>query len=305
MKCTNIDKKKYGYILNTQKYSLHDGPGIRTVVFLKGCPLRCKWCSNPESQSLYPEISYNKDKCIGCFECINVCNKNAIKFINDETTEDSKILINREKCDRCGECSKVCPSKAITVYGKLINYKEIVDIVEKDSDFYSKSKGGLTISGGEPLAQVEFTKSILEEAKNRRIHRTIETCGYAKWNDLKEVAGLLDYIIFDIKSMDDEKHKKYTGVSNKIILDNFEKLCDEFPNIEKLVRTPIIPGFNDNIDDITKINQFIEDKSNTKYELLPYHRLGTPKYENLGREYLMKEEKLDNNIMKELQNILF
>lgn len=305
MKCTNMDKKKYGYILNTQKYSLHDGPGIRTVVFLKGCPLRCKWCSNPESQSLYTEISYNKDKCIGCFECINACNKNAIKFINDETTEDSKILINREKCDRCGECSKVCPSKAITVYGKLINYKEIVDIVEKDSDFYSKSKGGLTISGGEPLAQVEFTKSILEEAKNRRIHRAIETCGYAKWNDLKEVASLLDYIIFDIKSMDDEKHKKYTGVSNKIILDNFEKLCDEFPNIEKLVRTPIIPGFNDNIEDIKKINQFIEGKPNTKYELLPYHRLGTPKYENLGREYLMKEEKLDNNIMKELQNILF
>ena len=286
-----------GYVLNIQHYSLHDGPGIRTVVFLKGCPLRCRWCSNPESQLSTPEISYKKKKCIYCFECSEVCDK---KAINREL--DSKTFINRDICNNCGKCTKVCPAKALTVYGQLMDYKSVVDVVEKDSDFYLKSQGGLTISGGEPLLQVEFTKSILKEAKSRHIHRVIETCGYAKWEHFREVAKLIDYIIFDIKSMNEYKHKEQTGVSNKLILDNFIKLCEEFNDLPKLVRTPIIPGFNDSIKDIESIKEFLKDKPNVKYELLPYHRLGKVKYENLDREYLMKYLKLDNNIMKYLEN---
>lgn len=296
----NDDRKNYGYVFNIQKYSLHDGPGIRTVVFLKGCQLRCRWCSNPESQLLQPEISYSKEKCIHCLECIDKCDKKAINIIKQKDIDNNKIMIDRNKCNNCGECVKICPSKALTIYGELTSYKEVVDIVEKDIDFYSKSQGGLTISGGEPLSQPEFTKSILKEAKARRIHTAIETCGYGKWSDLKEVAMLLDYIIFDIKSMNNEKHKEYTGASNKLILDNFSSLCKEFPNLKKLVRTPVIPGFNDSIKDIQEIREFIKEKPNIKYELLPYHRLGKVKYENLGREYLMKDAKLENSIMKEL-----
>ena len=300
-KDSRIDRESYGYVFNIQKYSLHDGPGIRTVVFLKGCPLRCRWCSNPESQLSHPEISYNKEKCIHCLECIHECDKKAINIIKHKDIDNNKIIIDRNKCDNCSECAKICPAKALTVYGKVTSYKEVVDIVEKDMDFYSKSKGGLTISGGEPLSQVEFTKSILKEAKTRRIHTAIETCGYANWSDLKEVAMLLDYVIFDIKNIDDEKHKEYTGVSNKLILDNFNKLCEEFPNLKKLVRTPVIPGFNDNMKDIEGIIEFIKGKPNIKYELLPYHRLGKIKYENLGREYLMKDAKLDDSLMKDLR----
>lgn len=297
----NRDISSSGYVFNIQKYSLHDGPGIRTVVFLKGCHLRCRWCSNPESQLLKPEISYSKEKCIHCIECMDKCDKKAINIINSKKANKKQIIIDRNKCDNCGECSKICPSKALTIYGELTNYKEVVDIVETDMDFYSKSQGGLTISGGEPLLQFEFTKSILKEAKSRRIHTAIETCGYGKWSDLKEIASFLDYIIFDIKSMNDEKHKEYTGASNKLILDNFIKLCDEFPTLKKLVRTPVIPGFNDNIKDIQNIREFIKEKSNIKYELLSYHRLGKIKYENLGREYLMGDAKLDDSIIKDLE----
>lgn len=298
MKDNNTEN--YGYVFNIQKYSLHDGPGIRTVVFLKGCHLRCRWCSNPESQLIKPEISYSKEKCINCKECVNSCEQKAISIISCKNINNEQIIINRNKCNSCGKCANICPSKAITIYGELKSYKDVVDIVEKDMDFYSKSQGGLTISGGEPLLQSEFTKSILKESKLRRIHTAIETCGYGKWSDLKEIANFLDYIIFDIKSMNDKKHKEYTGLSNKIILDNFIKLCEEFPNTKKLVRTPVIPGFNDTINDIQNIRTFIKEKENIKHELLPYHRLGKIKYENLGREYLMGDVKLDNSIIKNL-----
>lgn len=295
MKENNIES--CGYVFNIQKYSLHDGPGIRTVVFLKGCHLRCRWCSNPESQLTKPEISYNKQKCINCKECTEMCDKKAISY---KIVDRDQIIIDRNKCNNCGKCANICPSKAITMYGELTSYKDVVDIVEKDMDFYSKSQGGLTISGGEPLLQSEFSKSILKEAKSRRIHTAIETCGYGQWSDLKEICNFLDYIIFDIKSMNDKKHKEYTGVSNKVILDNFIKLCEEFPNTKKLVRTPIIPGFNDTIDDIQNIRIFIKEQENVKHELLPYHSLGKIKYENLGREYLMGDIKLDNSIIKDL-----
>lgn len=284
------------YVFNIQHYSLHDGPGIRTNVFLKGCPLRCKWCSNPESQNSEAEISYNNNKCIGCKECsgcISSCENNAISF-----DSDNKAVINRDKCINCLMCSSDCPTGAITTQGTLKTIKEILDIVEKDSVFYTHSEGGVTISGGEPLMHGEFTINLLKQAKKRRINTAIETCGYADYEILKGCAKNLDMILFDIKSLNDEKHKKFTGASNKLILENFNKLCIDFPNLKKIVRTPVIPTFNDNVEDIKEIVEFLKDKPNVNYELLPYHKFGEGKYKSLGREYLMGDLKLDERFFE-------
>ncbi len=276
------------YVINIQNYSLHDGPGIRTLVFLKGCPLRCKWCSNPESQEFHQELVFNKNKCLGksqCGRCIHKCNNDAISFNKQEIVE-----INRQKCNNCLKCTHLCPSQALYVYGKTYEYRELLDLVEKDNSFYARSGGGLTVSGGEPLAQGDFTIKLLKEAKKRRINTAIETCGYAPWEVLKEAAQYLDTILFDIKSLDCKKHEKFTGEPNKLILDNFDKLSITYPQLNKIVRTPIIPKFNDSQEEKSKIAEYVKNYPNTTYEVLTYHRLGQPKYEYLGRNYPMDEE---------------
>ncbi|MEG6523807.1 (2S)-3-sulfopropanediol dehydratase activating enzyme [Desulfotomaculum sp. 1211_IL3151] len=278
------DKSKYGYIFNIQRYSVHDGPGIRTIVFLKGCPLKCQWCANPESQLLQPELAFNNNKCIGtkdCQYCFKVCAQGAIK------EKENKIMVDREACNHCGECAEACPAKALTMYGNLKSVQEVLDMVEQDGNFYSRSGGGITLSGGEPILQSDFAIGLLKEAKRRRINTAIETCGYADWTKLEEVCQYVDTLLFDIKSMDAVKHKQYTGVSNDIILDNFKKLCEEFPGKSILVRTPVIPGFNDTEADILAIINFIKGNPNVKYELLAYHRLGEQKYSYIGKEYLL------------------
>lgn len=277
------------YVINIQNYSLHDGPGIRTLVFLKGCPLRCKWCSNPESQEFHQELAFNKNKCLGksqCGRCTHKCSSNAISFHKEEIVE-----INRQKCNNCLKCIDICPSQALSVYGKRYDYKELLNLVEKDNSFYARSGGGLTVSGGEPLAQGDFTLKLLKEAKKRRINTAIETCGYAPWKVLKEAAQYLDTILFDIKSLDSKKHEKFTGVSNKLILDNFDKLSTAYPQLNKIVRTPIIPGFNDSQDEKSKVEEYVKNYPNVTYEVLTYHKLGQTKYEYLGRNYPMDEER--------------
>jgi pyruvate formate lyase activating enzyme len=291
-------------VFNIQHYSLHDGPGIRTTVFLKGCPLRCNWCSNPESQKNKREFFYNSSKCIGkkeCINCYNTCNYNAISFDNDD-----RAIINREKCINCLKCAYSCNSKAISVQGELKTIDEILDVIEKDSYFYSRSEGGITLSGGEPLLYKEFTIDLLKEAKRRRINTAIETCGYSEYSILKECAKYLDTIIFDIKSLNDKKHKIFTGVSNYKILNNFNKLCEDFKSLNKIVRTPVIPGFNDSEEDIKAIVEFLNERENIKYELLPYHKLGLNKYKYLGRKYLMDTSELNEDkfkLLKELSSL--
>lgn len=283
-------------IFNIQHYSLHDGPGIRTTVFLKGCPLRCRWCSNPESQKSEIEFFYNNSKCIGekeCKSCYNACNYKAISF-----GDDNKAVINREMCINCLKCADNCNSKAISIQGEFKSIDEILDIVEKDSYFYSRSEGGLTLSGGEPLLYKEFTINLLKEAKRRRINTAIETCGYCEYSVLKECAKYLDIIIFDIKSLNNKKHEIFTGVRNDKILENFNNLCNDFKYINKIVRTPIIPDFNDNKEDIKEIVNFLEGKENIKYELLPYHKLGVNKYKYLGRQYSIDNLNLDEDKFK-------
>ncbi len=301
------DKNKYGNVFNIQHYSVHDGPGIRTIVFLKGCPLRCQWCSNPESQLMQPELGYNPSKCIGidkCLRCAEVCLYGAIK---QDQEEHEKITIDRELCKECLLCTDACPSKALEVFGKQTSIEEIIQAVEKDSAFYARSGGGLTFSGGEPLMQAEFITEVLKLARRRRINTTIETCGYADWAQFAKVCQHLNSLIMDIKCIDAEKHKEFTNVSNDLILENFEKVCMEFPNLPILVRTPVVPGFNDSEEDIQAIVDFLKGRPNVRYELLPYHRLGQQKYNYLGKEYPLVEAKLDDekfNRLKEIANSL-
>ena len=290
-----------GYVFNIQHYSVHDGPGIRTIVFLKGCPLECRWCSNPESQQYSPELAYNENNCIGTTEC-SWC-KTACSFDAIHDGEAGKIAIDRKACQKCFKCVEACPSKALHTFGTVMTVPEVIKIVEADSIFYSRSGGGLTISGGEPLTQGDFTYALIKEAKRRRIDATIETCGHADWAQLERIAPYLKIILYDIKHMDNAKHQEYTGISNKLILENFIKLRETFPGLHILVRTPVVPGFNDTEEDITAIVNFIKDKPNVSYEILPYHRMGQQKYSYIGREYQLRDIKLSEEKTKSLQEI--
>jgi pyruvate formate lyase activating enzyme len=290
-----------GFVFNIQRYSLHDGPGIRTLVFLKGCPLRCRWCSNPESQRLEPELAFNEDKCIGtteCGFCKDICSSGAV-----QENGSGLIAVDRKTCMECFLCADACPSHALSVFGKLMTVDEVLQAVEADGVFYGRSGGGMTLSGGEPLAQADFVLELLKEARRRRINTSIETCGFAEWKDLERICGYLDSILFDIKTMDPVKHKEFTGVSNERILENFQRLCESFPNLPKRVRTPVIPGFNDTEEDIKAIADFIRGKPHTEYELLAYHRLGQPKYTYLGREYALMDIRVDDERMKALEQV--
>lgn len=294
--------KNSGYVFNIQHYSVHDGPGIRTIVFLKGCPLECRWCSNPESQQYNPELAYNENKCIGvqdCSWCSKACHHGAI-----HTGVSGKIAIDRTACVKCFQCVEACPSKALHTFGAVMTVADVLKVVEADGIFYSRSGGGLTISGGEPLTQGDFTFALIKEAKKRRIDATIETCGYAEWFQLERIAPMLKTILFDIKCMNDAKHQEFTGVSNARILENLVKLRNNFPQLHILVRTPIVPGFNDTAEDIHAILDFIEQMPNVSYEILPYHRMGQQKYGYLSRDYKMEDVKLSDETIKTLRDIV-
>lgn len=282
-----------GWVFNTQRYSLHDGAGIRTVVFLKGCPLRCEWCSNPESQREKPEMAVDDRKCLGrtpCGLCQDVCETAALNF-----TPTGTVLVDRNRCSQCLLCTSLCPTKALHTFGKRMTVRQVLEIVESDSIFYHRSGGGLTLSGGEPLMQGKFALSLLQEAKKRNIDTLLETCGDGSWSTLSRIADYTDTFYFDIKSLDDTRHRHFTQRGNRRILSNLLRLRREFPDVSIHVRTPLIPGFNASLEYIDPIIDFILALPQVSYEILPYHRLGTDKYRLLGREYVLAENSVMND----------
>ncbi|MGN1038445.1 MAG: glycyl-radical enzyme activating protein, partial [Mailhella sp.] len=261
--------------------------------------LRCRWCSNPESQLFHPERAFNPSRCLSaevCGRCLSVCPTGALQNKSGATAYE------RAKCTSCGACVKACPSGAQSFYGYEEEVGNILNIVERDAVFYSRSNGGLTLSGGEALAQPGFALALLREAKRRHIATALETCGCYPTETLSHACELLDELIFDIKSLDTEKHRKFTGQGNEQILANIRYVFEQFPDLPITIRTPVIPGFNDSIEEIMAIRRFIPLRRNITYEALTYHRMGQPKYAYLGRAYLLEGMKADEELMASIRS---
>ncbi|KUO73918.1 MAG: radical SAM protein [Clostridia bacterium BRH_c25] len=257
-----------GRIFNIQRYSIHDGPGIRTTVFLKGCPLSCIWCHNPESQSFDPELMLYDKRCIGCGKCAEVCKHGA--------------LLDRSKCTSCGSCAEVCYSKARELAGKLMTVTEVIAQIEKDSIFYDESGGGVTFSGGEPLSQPEFLLELLKQCKKREYHTAVDTSGYGAAEMVKAVSSMTDLFLYDLKLMDDDKHISYTGVSNKQILENLKTISRLGNRIH--IRIPLIPDINDDESNIKAAAEVIQSiPVIEQVNILPYHNIAVDKYTRLGK----------------------
>lgn len=275
---------KKGMLLNIQRFSVHDGPGIRTLVFMKGCPLTCQWCSNPESQLQDPEMGYFESRCVKCGKCIDACPVGAISMTGDE-----EIVTDRKICDACGKCVEVCSYQAREIAGEWVTVDYLLAEVEKDRDFYSNSGGGVTVGGGEPAQQSEFVTEFLKTCHDRWLHTAIETCGHVPWKNLEGILEFVDYIFYDIKHMDPEVHKRITGVSNKLILSNAEKVVSTQAK-PVVIRIPVIPGLNDSEENIKATAEFVAGLGKVEgLELLPYHRLGISKYEQFEKPYSLKE----------------
>lgn len=267
-----------GLITHVQRFCIHDGPGIRTTVFLKGCSLRCFWCHNPETWKLKPEIQYFSGKCITCGECVKVCPNYAHKLV------DGAHRFDRSLCENCGRCAEACMAEALILSGEWWTVGRLIELLERDRVFYEQSGGGITLSGGEPLSQATFSQEVLKEAKVGGLHTAIETCLMGKWDDLEGMLPFLDLVIMDIKVMDDRKHREAVGASNQQILANARQLMT--CGLPVLVRTPVIPGVNDDEESITAIAEFIVGfPTLTAYELMPFHRLGEEKFRGLGIMY--------------------
>jgi len=264
-------------IFNIQKFSIHDGPGIRTTVFFKGCPLQCIWCHNPESQNSGKEILYDKNKCTLCGSCIKICQNNAIEI------KDNDLEMNMDKCTFCGDCTVSCINSARQIAGKEYTVDQVMKEVLKDRVFYKNSKGGVTLSGGEPLIYAAFVEELLMKLKKENIHTAVDTCGAVDFKVLERISEYTDLFLYDIKSTDEEKHILYTGVSNKNIIENLIKLSKIHNNIN--LRLPIIEGINADENHIFEILKLIRNTNIKKINLLPYHDIAMHKYEKLGRKY--------------------
>ena len=259
-----------------KRFALHDGPGIRTTVFLKGCPLSCSWCHNPESQSSKPELMFWEERCIGCGACVSTCAVRAISI------RDACAVTDREACTACGECVAVCPAGARAIAGKTWTVDRLLEEIEKDVLFYDESGGGVTLSGGEPLVQPAFAASLLAECRERRIHSAVDTCGYAGWEDLHAIAEMTDLFLYDVKHVDSDRHRRLTGVSNERILENLRRLDGE--GCALWIRYPIVPDLNDADADVAALGEFVAHlKAVEAIHLLPLHRGGERKLERLGR----------------------
>ncbi|MFC1236246.1 glycyl-radical enzyme activating protein [Vibrio sp. F74] len=282
-----------GTVLNVQRFTLHDGPGIRTEFFLKGCPLRCDWCGNPESFNRHIEVGVYQNKCISsqkCGSCKEVCHDPKMLIFSGSKLEE----IDRNKCTSCLGCSDECPSEAIKQWGKSMSIDECMQVILKDKGFYERSGGGVTVSGGEPLLQSDFVLALFKACKQEGIHTCIESSLYSNWNQIEKLLPYTDLFISDIKLMDRNRHKKHTGVDNQKILNNLKQLSKT--DKEVILRIPVIPTVNDDVDNIKATANFIVDEMLGKVktlQLLSFMRLGEEKYESLGLPYNMRNLDFD------------
>ncbi|MEI7848901.1 MAG: glycyl-radical enzyme activating protein [Chloroflexota bacterium] len=269
-----------GTIFNIQRFSIHDGPGIRTTVFFKGCNLRCFWCHNPESARMQPDIQFFPSKCIACGRCVEVCEPSAQRL--DPASGAREFL--RDLCTDCRECTSECFAEALVLSGQQVSVEDIFQKVEQDRPYYNGRQGGVTFSGGEPLLQVEFLTALLERCKAQEIHTAVDTAGNIPWENLAAIMPLTDLFLFDCKVFDEEKHRQATGVGNQRILDNLARLARS--GAEIWIRIPVIPGVNDNEAEFERIADFLAPLPGIrKVELMPFHHLGAGKFESLGRLY--------------------
>ncbi|MBO4862131.1 MAG: glycyl-radical enzyme activating protein [Firmicutes bacterium] len=287
-----------GQIFNIQHFSTEDGPGVRTTVFLKGCPLRCLWCANPESQKAVRQLANRSALCIKCGCCIKNCPNEAL------SVKDGAISIDRGKCVSCGTCVNVCPSRAMFFYGEEKTVDQVFEEVMRDKGFYESSGGGVTCSGGECMMQADFVGELFRRCKERGIHTTLDTCGHFPSEGLEKVLPHTDLVLYDIKHMDSGKHREFTGVGNELILQNLKLILDA--SIKVFIRVPVIPSYNDSVESLMAIAGFIKELDPSLHvDLLPYHRFGLAKYKMLDMPYLPEDVSSPTEEQKESYKRIF
>lgn len=286
-----------GLVFDIQRFSVHDGPGIRTTVFMKGCPLRCRWCSNPESQDFGPNLMTDDARCQRCGACVGACPESAIIL-----SPDKGRRIDWTKCDQCLLCAERCLYGGLAVCGRRMGIEEILEEVKRDAPFYRNSGGGVTVSGGEPLGQSDFVADLLEACRSEGFHTCLDTTGYAPWDILEQVLQGVDLLLFDIKHLDPRAHQEMTGVGNELILGNLRRAA-EFMRI--WLRIPLIAGFNDSREHIDRVARLGKEMRVEKISVLPYHEGGKAKCERMGRPYLFPAAKSPSDAdLKRVKEVL-
>ncbi|MEN6577612.1 MAG: glycyl-radical enzyme activating protein [Phycisphaerales bacterium] len=287
-----------GHVFDIRRYAIHDGPGIRTTVFFKGCPLRCRWCHNPESWKGGPELGFRRSRCVKCRHCMEICEHGAISF------SESGPVLDPDKCTLCGRCVAECPTGAWEIIGRKASVAEVMDQLRKDIVFYDESGGGVTFSGGEPLMQADFLVALIDTCRAEGIHTAVDTTCYADREVVRRVAEVTDLFLCDVKHMNSELHRRFTGIPNDSVLENIRMLAEADKRI--FIRVPIIPGFNSDRTNITQTAQFVQSlKTVRRVDILPYNRGGLEKAVRLNSGIdLMEAQAPDDGTMTEIAGIL-